>query len=148
MLGHINLRARGFFIARTTGTCLHCGGQTLQIALALSAEHTTLIAEEDLWQEASASALVFFIEHLPDKVSARLREIGPSYRFSVDLAYWANHCELCDAPQRDDALYCEPEGAFGGLPAAIDLFWIDEPIEAGAGGYSFDPAALAAASLV
>jgi hypothetical protein len=145
VLEHVNVRARGFFVARNTGWCLHCGGQTRQIALAFSAEHATLIAEEELWQNASASAVVFFIGYLSDEVSNRLREIGPSYRFSNDLAYWANHCELCDAAQRDDDLYCEPEGAFGGPSAAIDLFWIDEPIEAAAGGYSYDPAVLVAA---
>jgi hypothetical protein len=152
----INIRSDGYFIARTVGTCGCCRAPTRLLAVALPVEHETLAMDadaerdegaRDTWEGARCTAILFYVEYLPAAVQSRLNECSPGYRLAHSAAtqgwYWANHCERCDTLLDDHDLFCEPDGAF--LPtspasaAAIQLTWIDEPIEAAAGGYACDP---------
>jgi len=153
----VNIRAGGYFIARTVGTCECCRASTRLLALVLPVEHETLAMDadaereevaQDTWEDASCNAMLFYVEYLPTAVQTRLNEFSPCYRFACSAAtqgsYWANHCEQCGSLLDDHDLFCEPDGAF--LPtsrasaAAIQLTWIDEEIEAAAAGYAYDPA--------
>jgi hypothetical protein len=156
MSSGINIRSGRYFIARTVATCWCCRASTRLIALALPPEHETLAMDagaeteelaQDSWEEASCSAFLFYIEYLPHDVQKRLGKVSSSYRFAFSKAasgsYWANHCERCGTLLDDHDLFCEPGGAF--LPtnhssaAAIELLRIDDPIEAAAAGYVFEP---------
>jgi hypothetical protein len=82
-----------------------------------------------------------------------LPEDAQAYRYAYSAesqgSYWANHCAECSALTEDHDLFCEPDGAFlpmsGARTTDLELVWIDEPIEAAAGGYSCDPVFLATA---
>jgi hypothetical protein len=156
--GDINIRSGGYFVARTVGRCRRCHASTHLLALALAPRHETLSTDADAddegeqlangaWEVAARCALLFFVEYLPDTVLRRLLELSPHYRFgdsaATSASYLMNHCDRCGSPLGDHDLFCEPEGAFGGMShtsaAAMQLFWIDEPIEATAAGYSYDP---------
>lgn len=151
---NINIRSSGYFIACGTVTCGRCRASTLVIGLGLPPAHETLStnAEDgesapDSWEDATCNALVFYIEYLPDAVQRQLTSFSPWYRFDHGArsqeSYWANHCEKCGSLLDDQEIFCEPEGPF--LPtseasaAGIQIFWIDEPIEAAAAGYALDP---------
>jgi len=99
------------------------------------------------WQRAGVNAFLFYVEYLPDAVQGRLRDLSPSFRFAYSDAtlssYWANHCDHCGRLLGDHELHCEPEGAFVPVSetaaAAIELLKIEEPFEAAADGYAFEP---------
>ena len=99
------------------------------------------------WQPAGVNAFLFYVEYLPDSVQGRLRDLSPSFRFAYSDAtltsYWANHCDHCGRLLGDHELHCEPEGAFvpvsEAAAAAIELLKIEEPFEAAADGYAFEP---------
>jgi hypothetical protein len=133
------------------------------IALALAPKHETLSMDADderqestpdTWESAACSALLFYIETLPDSVQRRLAEFSQVYRYAYSAetqgSYWANHCMSCGALLEDHDLFCEPDGAFlpmsGDITADLELIWTEEPIEAVAGGYSCDPAFLTASA--
>ena len=153
-----NVRSPAYFIARTTGTCWNCGVDLPLLALALPDSHETLeVADSSAvepavepaadWQCAASSAFLFNIEYLPEAVGRRLSEVSPHFRRdqsgATGAAYWINHCARCGAAQGDDRLHCEPDGAF--LPtnpaaaAAVELKEFNEPFEAGAAGYAYEP---------
>jgi hypothetical protein len=113
------------------------------------------------WSAADHNAFLFYVDFLPAAVQERINQYQPAYR-PVDLyaaagaatstataagagsdSYWENHCEKCRCQLDDHELFCEPEGAF--LPtsestaAAIHLVLVDEPFEATAAGYSYEP---------
>jgi hypothetical protein len=158
-----NVRADTYFVASTTARCWHCGTSTRLLALALPDGHEVLedSADADIdadaaaggerafqeWQRSSASALLFYVEHLPEEVREQLREISscfhPGYSVATLNAYWANHCEFCGTLLDDHDLHCEPDSAFclaGETAAArIDLLHIEKPFAAAAAGYSFEP---------
>jgi hypothetical protein len=155
--GSSNVRSGGYFIVRSIGECRRCQVSTPLIALALAPEHETLSMDADdgrqesipdTWENAACSALLFYIETLPDSVQRRLAEFSRAYRYAYSAetqgSYWANHCTSCGALLEDHELFCEPDGAFlpmsGDITADLELIWIEEPIEAVAGGYSCDPA--------
>jgi hypothetical protein len=159
----INIRSPYYFIARTHGVCRHCQGQTELIALALPPGHETLDAGEDTeeaietdeWSVATNRALLFHIEYLNEGVAARLATLTKLFR--IDRKYlgaepaWSNHCAACDALLDDEELFCEPGEPFFPITeagvAAIRLQRIDDPLEAAAGGYFFDPDFFPAMSL-
>jgi hypothetical protein len=109
------------------------------------------------WSAADHNAFVFYVDFLPAAVQERINQYQPAYRpLDADAAtatatatgagsdsHWANHCEKCGCQLDDHELFCEPEGAF--LPtsestaAAIHLVLVDEPFEATAAGYSYEP---------
>jgi hypothetical protein len=99
------------------------------------------------WQPAGANAFLCYVVHLPDSVQDRLRDLSPSFRFAYGEAtlnsYWANHCDHCGRLLGDHELHCEPEGAFVPLSetaaARIELLGIEEPFQAAADGYAFEP---------
>jgi len=99
------------------------------------------------WQPAGVNAFLFYVEYLPDAVQGRLRDLSPSFCFACSDAtltsYWANHCDHCGRLLGDHELHCEPEGAFvpvsEAAAAAIELLKIEEPFEAAADGYAFEP---------
>ena len=152
-----NVRSSSYFVALTTAECVHCRAATRLIALVLPPAHQIIAADalderpeesaEDTWEAAHCSASLSYIGYLAESVQRRLREIAPAYRLAHGTAtqgsYWANHCERCDALLHDHDLHCEPEGAF--LPtnpesaAAIRLIRMDEPFEAAAAGYAYEP---------
>ena len=151
----INIRAPRYYIARTRGVCPQCGMLTDLFALALPSGHETLdvdegagdVAAADAWIFANQPALIFHVGYLNADVAARLASLTSSYRIAQqDPAAepaWANHCEACASPFDDEEMFCEPGEAF--FPsseagaAAIRLLPIEDPLEAAAGGYSFDP---------
>jgi hypothetical protein len=114
------------------------------------------------WSAADHNAFLFYVDFLPAAVQERITQFQPAYRpLDLDAAapapapapapaagggpgsYWENHCERCGCQLDDHELFCEPEGAF--LPtsestaAAIHLVLVDEPFEATAAGYSYEP---------
>jgi hypothetical protein len=112
------------------------------------------------WSVANNNAFLFYVDSLPAAVLERINQYQPAYRpIDADAdapapapapaagagsgSYWANHCEKCGRQLDDHELFCEPEGAF--LPtseataAAIRLVLVDEPFEASAAGYSYEP---------
>jgi hypothetical protein len=152
----INIRSPAYLIGRTSAACAYCRVSTRLLALALPPSHETLHVDADgeseqlcadLWQVASVNAFIFNVEYLPESVRGRLCQLSEFYRFARSEAamnsYWANHCEHCAALLDDHELHCEPEGAF--MPAneasasAIELLPIDEPFEAAAAGYAYEP---------
>jgi len=151
----INVRSPGYFIARTAGTCAHCGSRTRLIGLLLPPSHETLsfaaddadAPEADFWDQVPYSAFLFYVGCVPDEVRRRLEGFSNSYRPAASSAvhgtYWANHCEHCGALQEDHDLFCEPEGAFHPVDAAsaiaIELTHVSERFEAAAGGYACEP---------
>jgi hypothetical protein len=154
--GDVNVRSDRYLIALAKGRCGPCGAPIDLVALALPPGHESrtldcIGGEEEpldtVWETAASSAFLFYVGHLPPSVARRLNTISVSYRHAFSQAtqgsYWANHCEACGALIDDHDLFCEPEGAF--LPtsaasaASIRLIAIDEPIEAGAAGYAFEP---------
>jgi len=158
-----NVRSGGYFIVRSIGECRRCQASTPLIALALAPEHETLSMDADdewkesipdIWESAACSALLFYVEALPDSVQRRLAEFSQAYRYAYSAEaqgyYWANHCMSCGALLEDPDLFCEPDGAFlpmsAEITADLELTWIEEPIEAAAGGYSCDPAFLTASA--
>jgi hypothetical protein len=151
-----NIRSPAYLIGRTAATCAYCRGSTRLLALALPPSHETLHVDADgdgeelcvdVWQVASVNAFIFYVEHLPETVVSRLGHLSQFYRFAHSAAamnsYWANHCEHCAALLDDHELHCEPDGAF--MPtneadaSAIELLLIEEPLEAAAAGYAYEP---------
>jgi hypothetical protein len=157
-----NVRADTYFVVSTTARCWHCGTSTRLLALALPNGHEVLeeralvpdaaadvCGEHPLqeWQYSSASALLFYVEHVSEEVRDRLKGISscfhPGYSVATLNTYWANHCEFCATLLDDHELHCEPDSAFvmssETAAAHIDLFHIETPFEASAAGYSFEP---------
>ena len=141
-----NVRAAGYWIARTAAACETCGQRTEVAALALPTEHETRDpeAEDDTgaWSFAGCNALIFHVDWLAEDVQYQLHEWLPS--FSADpRSIWVNHCRHCGAALDELALHCEPDGAF--VPTshtaacAIELIRIEAPFEASAAGYSCEP---------
>lgn len=101
----------------------------------------------DDWQRANLNAFIFYVQHLPNDVQARLSQLSQSFRLAYSAAtqnsYWANHCEHCGTLLGDHELYCEPDGAFmpsnEAAASGIQLLQIPEPFEAAAAGYAFEP---------
>lgn len=156
-----SVRSHGYFLVRSIGECRCCRASTPLIALALAPGHETLSMDADderaesnpdTWESAACGALLFYIETLPGAVQRRLTEFSPAYRYAHSTEtqgwYWANHCVNCGALLEDHDLFCEPDGAF--LPmnqeiaGDLEIIWIEEPIEAEAGGYSCEPVFFAA----
>jgi len=147
-----NLRSDTYFIAMAVCLCEYCGRSTRLLALALPAGHETLDVDADVvrrdaadvWRRADALAFVFQVEALSASVQRRLRAFSSHYRREVDELgdRWVNHCEHCGAVQSDDALYCEPGGAFmpgsAAQATAVELLECREAFDAVAGGYSFE----------
>jgi len=156
MANGVNNRSQTYTVARAMQRCANCGELTGVIGIFLPAGHETLEidpdAEEDTtaaetWEVVEAGAGVFYVEHLPQAVQFRLRQLSQHYYIGAgDVAgrsYWMNHCSLCGASQGDFELYCEPEGAFMPMSAeaagSIQLHEVLEPFAAQAVGYAFAP---------
>jgi hypothetical protein len=153
----VNIRSPRFLIAQTVGQCWHCDAPTLLLALALPPGHETLELDhdaqddegsQDTWSVAPYSALLFYIDYIPDNVQRRLNGFTQAFCIGHSKAaagfYWANHCEQCGSLLDDHELFCEPDGAFLPTTAAsagiIRLVAVDEAIEAAAAGYAYEPA--------
>jgi hypothetical protein len=157
-LADANVRSHTYYVARTHVRCWHCGLPTRLLALAMPHDHETRDGDtqadadggdpaSDAWQRAAVNAMLFYVERLPDDVRDRLNWISPFFRLAHSAAtlnsYWANHCEHCGTLLGDHELHCEPDGAFmpssEAAAANIQLQQIEEPFEAVAVGYAFEP---------
>jgi hypothetical protein len=157
-LADANVRSHTYYVARTKVRCWHCGLSTRLLALAVPHNHETLDGDtqadadcgdsaSDAWQRAAVNAMLFYVERFSDDVRDRLNGISPFFRLAHSAAtlnsYWANHCEHCGALLGDHELHCEPDGAFmpssEAAAANIQLQQIQEPFEAVAAGYAFEP---------
>jgi hypothetical protein len=157
-LADANVRSDTYYIACTNVRCWHCGLSTRLLALAVPHGHETLDgdtraeadgggAASDPWQRAAVNAMLFYVERLRGDVQDRLNRISPFFRLAHSAAtlnsYWANHCEHCGTLLGDHELHCEPDGAFmpssEAAAANIQLQQIQEPFEAVAAGYAFEP---------
>jgi hypothetical protein len=157
-LADANVRSHTYYVARTNVRCWHCGLSTRLLALAVPHNHETLDGDtqadadcgdsaSDAWQRAAVNAMLFYVERLSDDVQDRLNRISPFFRLAHSAAtlnsYWANHCEHCGTLLGDHELHCEPDGAFmpssEAAAANIQLQQIQEPFEAVAAGYAFEP---------
>jgi hypothetical protein len=151
-----NVRSQSYFVARTDTRCWHCGSLTRVLAIALPRDHETLAEDAqpapadrlrpEAWQHAHVDALIFHVQRLNDDVRSRLNGISQHYRLShqpAEHSYWANHCEHCGKVLADQELHCELDGAFvpssNAAASNIQLQRIEEPLEAVAAGYSFEP---------
>ena len=143
-----NVRAAGYYIARTWTACPHCGVATLLTALAVGAGHEIRDEESDDWETVAAHALNFYITAVSVPVHRQLRRLAPNFKFVADevtgFAGWVNHCEHCGRLVDDDLLHVEPGGQ-GFVPCGEDqaahvfLMAVDEPFEALAAGYALEP---------
>jgi len=153
-----NVRSQTYYIARTSVRCRRCGFPTRLLALALPHNHETLDGDApadagcgdsapEAWQRAAVNAILFYVERLSLDVQDRVNRILPTFRLARGAAtsnsYWANHCEHCGTLLDDHELHCEPDGAFmpssEAAAANIRLQQIQEPFEAVAAGYAFEP---------
>jgi hypothetical protein len=153
-----NVRSPTYYVARTNVRCWHCGLSAGLLALAIPHDHETLDGDTqadadcdesapDAWQRAGLNAFLFYVERLPDGVQDRLNQLSQFFRLAHSAAtlnsYWANHCEHCGTLLGDHELHCEPDGAFTpsseAAAANIQLLRIQEPFEAVAAGYVFEP---------
>jgi len=149
-----NIRSPRFFVARAVGTCRRCRAPIPLFALAVPPGHLALELDDDAdeeaavdtWRIAAHGAWLFHVEHLAEPVQQRLRRFTRSYRRDEEHtadACWTNRCEVCGAPQDDQALFCEPDGVFSPLgdlqSAAILIEAVEESFAATAGGYAPDP---------
>jgi len=136
------------------GACGDGGG-------ARAEEREARCAEGDgdgVWSVATGNAFLFFLECIPEPVLQRMHAYAPAYRLNSpaeaplceagasaadDAPHWANHCDACGGAFDDDQLFGEPGGGF--LPTSeaearlIQLVPVNEPLEAGAGGYAYEP---------
>jgi len=157
-LADANVRSETYYVARANVRCWHCGLSTRVLALAMPHGHETLDgdtradadggdAAPDAWQRAAVNAMLFYVESIPEDVQERLNRLSPFFRLAHSAAtlnsYWANHCEHCGTLLGDHELHCEPDGAFmpsnEAAAANIQLQQIEEPFEAVAAGYAFEP---------
>jgi hypothetical protein len=158
-LSDANVRSRTFYVASTHTRCWYCGRSTRLLALAMPHNHETLDSDTpiatgengertpDSWGRAEVNAFLFYVERIPDDIGDRLRQLSPFFRLAYSAAtlssYWANHCEHCGTLLGDHELHCEPDGAFvpssEGAATNIHLLQIQEPFEAVAAGYAFEP---------
>jgi hypothetical protein len=142
----VNVRSPGYFIARGTAGCGHCGRATAVTALAVPGGHEVLLSDEDsssssgpmgTWERAPHHAFLFHVESLPEAIQHRL-----GARVGIG-AGWSNHCEHCGGRLEDQDLICElgaifcPENMADA--ARICLTWVGEPFAALAAGYAPDP---------
>jgi hypothetical protein len=150
-----NVRSKRYWIARTTHPCAHCAQVTVLAALAVPPGHETVSQAEgtadvqgsDHWEQVWLSAFLFEVDSLPHHVTLRVAALAKGYRLTRESPErsrgWLNHCEHCGAPQEDQELFCEPEGAFFPTSvtsaAIIELFEVDEPMTVFAGGYVPSP---------
>jgi hypothetical protein len=146
----LNVRSSSYFVACADARCWHCGRFTRVVALALPRHHETVESDEPeaalSWQPAGANAFLFHISHLPEAVAQKLRQLSPGYRLAYSQVtsnvHWSNHCQHCERLLGDSELHCEP-GVFMPWSAAdaesIELFRIEQPIEAAAAGYALEP---------
>jgi hypothetical protein len=140
-------RSHAYWLAQLAMVCPFCEAATRVASVALPANHETLDDTDDLasgWQVVAANALLFFITQLSPETESHLRRLAPGYRRADSgEARWSNHCEHCGALLDDQALHGEPGDSFVPITAAqgskIRLIEFDEPFEASAAGYSFEP---------
>jgi hypothetical protein len=152
----VTVRSQRYILAQRRCHCKWCRNETSVVALALPPGHESLTTDwnpchdelvEYVWERATSTALLFYVESLPRSVHERLARVAPGYRFafseSTQGSYFANHCGACGKMFDDHDLFCEPEGAFQPMDAAdaaaIKLIAIDEPMEARAAGYEIAP---------
>jgi hypothetical protein len=142
-----NLRAAGYYIARSSAACPHCGTATGVTALAVAPGHETRDDESDDWLPVAANAFCFHVAAVSPAVCRRLLEEASNFRLvasETGSAHWANHCEHCGSELSDDELHCEP-GAHGFVPCSeaqasgITLVEVPEPFEASVGGVALEP---------
>jgi hypothetical protein len=143
-----NVRSQFYFVARANTRCWHCNSLTRVLAFALPRGHEALDQDApEAWHHANGDALIFFVERLSEVVRSRLVGLSQCYRLShcsaTQSAYWVNHCEKCGEVLSDHELHCEFDGAFMSssetAASNIQLLRIQEPFEASAAGYSFEP---------
>jgi hypothetical protein len=144
-----NIRSPGYFVARASASCGHCGRLTGVLALALPPDHETLDVDSDdgTWQPTGVCAFIFYATSLPEAVLRRLSPPASLFRLTSDAeagnSYWANHCGRCGLALEDAELHCEP-GVFMPVSeqeaAGIQVLYVDEAFEAAAAGYAPDPA--------
>lgn len=76
-----NVCSQGYFVARTRARCRHCGRTTGLLALALSGNHETRVADDPQgWLTAAGNAFIFQVEQLPDHVQTRLSRLSLHFR--------------------------------------------------------------------
>ena len=145
-----NVRAPRFLLARTQGACGRCRAPLRLFALVVPPGHETLEEDDapamETWQVARHHAFLFHVESLPAAIRTLLTQHACSYRISGSAPQqgesWANHCARCGAAQDDQALFCEPGGAFFPIDEAgarrIELQGFDAAFTAAAGGYAHE----------
>lgn len=98
------------------------------------------------WCTADMMSRIQYISYLPSSVDAKIKELTSN--FFVDFSkttssyYWMNHCERCGAKQGDNSLHCGSGGPFSPVStedaALITVHQVNEPFEAGCGGFTSD----------
>jgi hypothetical protein len=146
-----NFRSTYYYVAQLSVDCSWCGATTRAVALVLPDGHEALDEADEpdvpCWQAIAGTALLFYIDRLSVSAEANLCRLAPGFRrVAIDESQgsvWANHCEHCCASLSDNELHCEPGDSFVPDTAArganVQLFKIDEALEASAGGCSMDP---------
>jgi len=132
------LRANRFAILTASTACYACD-QPMAVSALLVPAHVERDEGDDEWITIDESALLIYVEVVDEAAGsvwmAHAPQIAPAASRTAGLTYLANMCR-CGALQGDWYL-TEPDGPFFPLYdagiAAIDVHWIEAPIEARAG---------------
>lgn len=118
-----------FYVVESTEPCWKCGNEAQAVTLA--SEGCQSLAEESVEAlgddgdddqslhdpngPTDSFVLYSYVEHLPARLSAFMRQRYPNYFVdhsqTTSSFYWINHCP-CGAPLGDFHLHSEPDGAF------------------------------------
>ncbi len=143
-----NIRASGYWIARSSRGCWQCHRTSAVFGFALPRTYQTLwLGErrwEQVWEDGEEPTFVCYLEYvLPDAIE-RIRRHSIHYRFGyrrrTQSFYWVNFCEHCGAKLGDYDTFCEPGQAFVPLTredaTRVELVAVDARFLATAGGWS------------
>jgi Domain of unknown function (DUF5710) len=142
-----NVRAPFWYLARSMRVCWRCKASTQVFAILLPAAYEALFVgddpADDCWERAEAPTVLSYVVEVPLSAAAHLRTYARPYRIDFSNTtrsrYWMNHCEHCDSRLGDFetlqeyGTFYEPDGT---LPAALQVWRIDEPFTASCGSHS------------
>lgn len=109
-------------VIRAQMRCWKCFANTTVAAFAGQADTEAWVDDADppRWLPLEEPMALNYVAQVPDSVAARARNVLPTLRQahgqSVELGYWINHCEHCDAPIGDHYTQSHPDGPFFAWP--------------------------------
>ncbi len=145
-----SIRAREYFLARSSRECWRCDAQTTVHAIVLPSGHERLYVADDPaddeWEVVEAPTTIFYISDMQEPVPTRLKALAPrfkpAYSQTARQSYWMNHCEHCEARLGDFFTSDESDAAFNPVTrfaaSSIRLQLVRESFAANCGAYTED----------